>query len=524
MSVANIPRLSPTRRSFFARPHARLGLGLAIGLVMLLIVGLVFISANWPYRYRKIHPLLEDVLSSQVKVYQYHRTYFPNPGFVAIGLTLRRKSAPDLPPLGSAEKMVVQGRWSDLFLLRQRVQLVEITNLHIVVPPIGSRANHEDFPPGSAADFAGPDTTIEHLHIHNGALDILRKDGGRFSFPIHDLHLRNFAKGKAMHYEVDMQNAKPTGLIQATGSLGPIAAKDMGSTPVSGNFTFTSVALHDVGNISGTLSSSGHFNGTLVAMEAEANSTTPDFAVDKGRPTPVAASIQCTVNGVNGDVNIHSIEAKIGATTIHAVGVVAGSPKVTNFDISVTGGRAEDVLRPFMHNEVPILGPVRLHSHAYIAPSAKGEGFLQRLRVDGTFDVPTERLTDSSTQKSVSDFSQRAQGGKADDKSSPDALSSIKGPVQIRNGIVSSPHLVFQVPGAEANVSGTFQLHGQVVHLVGDLKMESDISHATTGFKSFLLKPFAPFFKKRRAGAVIPIAVTGNSGHYKVGQDITHSK
>ena len=90
MSVANISRLSPTRRSFFARPHARLGLGFVIGLVMLLIVGLVFISANWPYRYRKIHPLLEDVLSSQVKVYQYHRTYFPNPGFVAIGLTLRR--------------------------------------------------------------------------------------------------------------------------------------------------------------------------------------------------------------------------------------------------------------------------------------------------------------------------------------------------------------------------------------------------------------------------------------------------
>jgi hypothetical protein len=39
--------------------------------------------------------------------------------------------------------------------------------------------------------------------------------------------------------------------------------------------------------------------------------------------------------------------------------------------------------------------------------------------------------------------------------------------------------------------------------------MDTDISHAATGFKSFLLKPLAPFFKKKNAGAVISIAVTG---------------
>ncbi len=54
--------------------------------------------------------------------------------------------------------------------------------------------------------------------------------------------------------------------------------------------------------------------------------------------------------------------------------------------------------------------------------------------------------------------------------------------------------------------------------------MDTDISHATTGFKSFLLKPLAPFFKKRNAGAVVPIAITGTPGHYQVTQDITHNK
>jgi len=532
MLVSPVTPTADQPSAFKLTRRRMLWIGVAIGFVVTLTAGGVFVSANWPYGYRKIHPLLEEVLSSQVKVSEYHRTYFPHPGFVAIGLTLRRKTAPDLPPLGSVEKMVVQGRWTDLLLLRRRVQIVDITNLHIVVPPIGSRANQEDFPPGSAKDFGGPETAIENLRIHSSVLDIMRKDGGRFSFPIHELDLRNFEQGQAMQYEVDMDNAKPRGRIRAHGSLGPLTPVDLGKTPVTGDFTFASVDLHDVGDIHGTLSSAGHFKGTLSAMEADATSDTPDFAVGNGRPTRVGASIQCTVNGMSGDVAIHRIEAKLGTTILRAAGAIAGSPKITNLDITVDSGRAEDVLRPFMQKAVPIAGPVRLNSHAYIGPS--GEPFLKRLRVNGVFDVPSERLTDKKTEKSISDFSQRAQGmksqgpdGKSDDESaaSPaDAFSSIKGAAEIRDGIISSRHLVFQVDGAEANLSGTFALHGQIVHLVGDLKMESDISHTATGFKSFLLKPLAPFFKKRNTGAVVPIAVTGGPGSYKVSQNISHDK
>jgi hypothetical protein len=54
--------------------------------------------------------------------------------------------------------------------------------------------------------------------------------------------------------------------------------------------------------------------------------------------------------------------------------------------------------------------------------------------------------------------------------------------------------------------------------------MQSDISHTTTGFKSMLMKPLIPFFKKKSAGAVIPIAITGRPGNYKVTQNLTHTK
>ena len=73
-------------------------------------------------------------------------------------------------------------------------------------------------------------------------------------------------------------------------------------------------------------------------------------------------------------------------------------------------------------------------------------------------------------------------------------------------------------------MAGTFRFHGEVAHLTGNLKMDTDISHTATGFKSFLLKPLAPFFKKKNAGAVVPIAVTGTAGHYQVSQDIGHNQ
>ena len=62
--------------------------------------------------------MLEDLLASQVTFTGYHRTYFPHPGFVATGITMRRKSALDLPPLGHVDTMVVAGTWSDLLMLR----------------------------------------------------------------------------------------------------------------------------------------------------------------------------------------------------------------------------------------------------------------------------------------------------------------------------------------------------------------------------------------------------------------------
>lgn len=504
----------------------------SIAIVVLAAAGIYFVGTYWPYRHRIVDPQLNDIFGSQVTFLRYHRTYFPNPGFVAAGITLRRKAAPDQPPLGTVERLVVKGRWSDLFLLRKRVELVEATGLHIVVPRVGSRANHEDFPPGSLTDFEGPDILIENCVFNHAVLDILGEDGHRTSFQFHQLKIRNLQKGQVLNFAVDMENPTPSGRIQAWGTFGPLNAKNFGATPVAGDFSYSSIALSDIGELKGTMSSSGHFRGSLVEIEAKANFETPDFAVSDGERTPVSGHVQCLVNGLNGDVTLENIETKTDGTIVHSSGSVKGSPKVANIDFQVARGRAQDVLRPFVESGVPITGPVSLHGHAYVAPAKPGVAFLQRLHVVGAFDVPEERVTDAAKETSLSAFSQRASGRKSqatdasgtDSKTATDVLSSFDGPVTIANGIAHSQRVTFRVPGAEANLSGTFNFDNEDVHLVGNLRMKTDISHVTTGFKSALLKPFAIFFKKKHAGAVIPIAVTGGPGHYNVTQDLSHAK
>jgi AsmA-like C-terminal region len=527
----------------FVRRHRKRrlrALGIGIPVLVLLAAGVYVADQYWPYRYRNVKPLLEQVLASKVTVAAYHRTYFPHPGFVATALTLRRNSAPDLPPVGSTEDLIVQGSWLDLLLFRRRVRLVDIKGLHVVIPPVGSRANKEDFPPGSSGDFAGPETAVETLVIHGAVLDIMRTNGGRYTYPIRKLIMRNLQQGHAVSYSVDTQNAYPAGRIQASGSFGPLTPQNLGGTPVSGKFTFTGVQLDEIGELHGTLSSEGHFSGALAAIEIYATASTGDLAVGTGQPVPVNGTVQLTTNALTGNVALHRVEVKTGETTVEAEGTVAGSvntPKTTDLDLSVSRGRAQDLLRPFLKDRPPIMGAVALKAHAHLASSDNGEEFLQRLSVDGGFVLPGERLTNHDTARTLTDFSQRAQGlkqsktdsengkaGEAEVDPAADVVSSIEGQVKIRNGVVSTERLTFEMPGASADLNGSYDLRKGTVHLVGDLKMESDISHVTTGFKSLLLKPLAPFFKKKHAGAVIPIAVTGGPDNYTVSQDLLHDK
>jgi len=215
---------------------------------------------------------------------------------------------------------------------------------------------------------------------------------------------------------------------------------------------------------------------------------------------------------------------KIGTSDVHAEGTIASAegPKVTTLDVTVKKGRVQDVLRPFFKGKIPVAGAVALHGHVRVDGASGKEKFLQRLHVVGGFNVPQEKLTDAATEQKLSEFSERAQGATQDENA--DMLSSLSGDVTVQDGVLLASRITFVVAGAAANMNGTFNFKNRNVNLVGQLTMDTDITHVTTGFKSFLLKPLVPFTKKKSAGAVIPIAITGGPGHYKVGQNFLHDK
>ena len=497
----------------------------AAAVLVLLLFGSYEAEKHWPFRYRNVEPLLQSVFASQIKIGKYHRTYWPHPGFVAQGITLRRNTAPDLPPVGSAEQLLVEGSWGDLLTLHKRVLLVEVKGMHVVIPPVGSRANREDFPPGSSGDFTGPKTEVQILHLADATLDLMQDSGGRLRFPIRDLRLHSVKSGGEVPYELDMANARPAGRIVASGSFGPLRPQNLGDTPLSGHFRYTEVNLRDVGNLRGTLFSEGEFHGTLAAVQAAATEQTPDFAVGSGRAASVDGSVQATVNALDGDVVLHQIEVKTGATTVEASGWVRGSPKIAELNLDVANGRAEDLLRPFLKTQPPVAGVVSLKSHAHLDPAVNKAKFLDRLKMDGEFSVPRERLTNRETERSLTAFSERAQGGHETAKQAkPEVVSSLVGVASVRHGVVLAKNFRFVLPGASADLTGTYGLQHGEARLHGVLRMDSDLSHVTTGWKAMLLKPLAPFFRRKPAGTLLPIKITGTPGDYKVGADILSGK
>jgi AsmA-like C-terminal region len=486
------------------------------------VLAVAFVNLHWPFRYRNVEPLLQRVFASQIKIDHYHRTYFPSPGFVADGVSLRRNSAPNLPPVGTVTHLRVEGRWIDLLLLRDRVRLVAGDGLHVVIPPPGSAANKADFPPGSSSDFTGPDTVVEQLDLENATLDLQRAGGGLYSYPIRRLLIGNLHQGETISYVVDMQNAEPKGRIQAHGTFGPLLANKLSTTPLNGDFTFTLVDLSAIQGLMGTLSATGHFQGRLAEVEGSAQYSTPDFSVAGGHRTLVEGMMSCAVNGLNGDVALRAVEVRTGRSRIHAEGNISGSPRRTSVDLSVEEGRVEDLLHPFMTGQSPVTGPVQLHGHADLAPADPGASFFDRLTMNGGFKVPGQRFTNTATERDLTSFSQRAQGikTKGDPGEEPAVLANIVATVSVRNGTAQMSPLLFQIPGATVRLNGGFNLQNQKVDMAGDLRMHSDISHVTGGFKALLLKPLAPFFKMNGAGAVVPIAVTGTAQNPKVGQNI----
>ena len=198
--------------------------------------------------------------------------------------------------------------------------------------------------------------------------------------------------------------------------------------------------------------------------------------------------------------------------------------KTTLLTVASKEGRIQDLLLLFTTSpQAPMSGIVSFHAKVSVPP---GETlFLKKVELQGDFGVDAGTFTKTETQQGLNSLSRGARGEKnpkpeKDDSDPQNVLSNLKGHVLLNNGIATFSRLSFGIPGALAQMRGTYDLISEKIDLHGTLKTEAEVSKTTHGIKALMLKALDPLFKNKPNGYLAPVKITGTYDHPQFGLDL----
>lgn len=166
-------------------------------------------------------------------------------------------------------------------------------------------------------------------------------------------------------------------------------------------------------------------------------------------------------------------------------------------------------------------GSVRLKTK-FDLPPGKAD-VANRLQLAGNFEVSGVHFTNEKLQQEIDALSTRTQGRpKPVDGILDNVDSEMKGTFNLTSALISFSQLQFRIPGTELRLAGTYSLDGNEFEFHGKARMDAKLSQMVSGWKSILLKPVDPFFRKNGAGTEIPVKVTGTKSEPHFGVDFGH--
>ncbi|HEV2617151.1 MAG TPA: AsmA-like C-terminal region-containing protein [Candidatus Acidoferrales bacterium] len=503
----------------------------AVGAIIVVGIAFIVLLLRWPFSEADVAQSLGESVSGSITFAKFRATYIPFPGCVAENAVVRRSPSPaGTPPLATIQRIAIQSRYVDLFFRPSYISRIVLNGLYVRIPPRGSGAK------SAKENTSSSKLRVGEIDADGATLEIERKHVKTpLKFEIHHLTVKSVAAHSPMRYVAKLRNPLPPGEIISTGSFGPLNSHDPAQTPLSGTAIFEYANLSAFKGIAGTLSSDQDFYGTLGRIEVNGKVNIPDFKLTKtDNHAPLASEFHLTVNAMNGDVSLQQVDTTLVRTRILAHGSIAGKPgrkgKTTSIDLTIDKGRIQDVLYLFSTAKHPPMDGVA-NFRAQITVPPLGRPLLREVRAHADFQIGDGRFEKPSTQANVNKLSARARGEKVDSKSdkaiggrapSPEnVIASLQGRVVLRGGIASFPRLVFTVPGASARMFGTFNLSNDDINFHGKLKTQVSFSQTLGGgIKSVLLKPLDPFFKKKSAGAAVPVYMLGTYDYPRFGIDI----
>jgi hypothetical protein len=504
----------------------RLAAWLAGGLLALATAGVVLMFIFWPFRYRMVHPLLEKEFHSRVQVERYYRTYFPHPGFVADGVTFWRNGHPGEPPLAKMDHLHVVGTWTGLLFTPHTLYQIWLRGVRVRIVLKGEGKPWETS--GQSAETAGeqrkePEQSKLHIEtiVANGAtLDILRHGTAPLQLVFETLQIHNVHAGEPMTFFTRAWLPQLNAAISANGTLGPLRPGHYAEVPVRGSFSLSGFDLKRVSQLQGIASASGRYSGPVDQIAVRGKLSIPDFRVEDAHVERLDAAYSVGVKVPHREVDVESAEVKMAGSTIAANATIGGDPKVARVKFTTEDGNLERLLEVVEKETPSVAGKVSFSAQAEFGNGA--EPFLRRLGLSGQIAMHDVTFVQNGAQKKMDAFSARVR--KQDQGKAAMVNAAASAEMTFRNGMAYFRDVRVTVPGATAQLAGTFNLLNTRVNLRGKAAMQQSLSKDVGGWKSLLLAPLNPFFKHGKAGAVVPIAVTGTARNPKIGQNLLHSK
>jgi hypothetical protein len=440
------------------------------------------------------------------------------------GISLRHKGRRDVPPLFTIKKFACEVDLATLFDLSKTVPLVSLDGLEIQIPPKGERPNC-----GSNAwdkDSEQPQmpvVIIREVAVNNAKLVILPKDKKKFplQFDIHRLRLWSAGSGVASTYDAQLTNPKPPGTIISKGTFGPWASEEPGDTPLSGEYSFEKADLSVFSGIAGILNSTGRFEGSLSAITARGQASVPDFRLKmSGNAVSLSTQFEVLVDGTNGNTILKPVVARLGTTDFTTSGGVirhqGNQRRAISLDVLMPKGNLENLLRLAMKGTPFMEGQIFLKTKINIPPLTGR--VREKLELDGQFRILEGKFLRSTIQDQLDNLSRRGQG-EPQSEEIDQVVSMMNGAFKLSNEVITFSRLSFQVPGANVNLTGDYDLDRDALEFHGALRLRATVSQTMTGWKRWALKPADPFFAKQGAGTFLRIKVEGTSKEPKFGLD-----
>jgi len=478
-------------------------------LVALFLLGAVLLVNA--YVNHQAQALARDMLAehfhSEVELGSIHVRLLPTVQVTGTGLTVVQSAGGAKLPFIHAEKFSASTSLWNMLTRTRHLHRVRASGLVITVARHAGAANQP------AVKRKVPEFDIDELEANQATLVILASDPAKRSlvYHMHRLVLKSAGASGAMHYRALLENALPPGEIEAEGNFGPWNYQDSGATHVDGKYEFKKADLSVFHEISGTLSSQGTFTGELGRIDVQGTTDTPDFKVKAGNhATDLKTTFSATVDGTNGDTQLHNVEAHFENSTVAVKGSVVDVPgplgHIIDLDVRSSDAHVEDMLKMAVKPPPAMHGGLQFAAKLKIIP---GDGPVRsRITAEGQAEIANGTFRKASISEKIAELSHKAEGElKADNDEQVPA--KFKTTFRLAKGTLNVPSLEFDVPGAEAKLHGSYNVNDKTLDFSGTAMLHAELSQMTTGFKSFLLKAVDPFFKSKSAGTVLPITITG---------------